>query len=238
LINLCKEPETTFFPSRQTPRRLEGKSFVVLDVDEATGRPRLVAALHVAPNPRIGLFVANNPINLWDPLGLDPYAGYANGPSNPSSDINAFKHRGSQGAGKNVFPINSPSSLNSALQAASNITRLDLHGHGIPGAFFTGDPAARIYPADLNLLAEMIADGRIDMDKGANIRLFACNQDSNAKHLSQKLADLGRGDISVTGGSGPVYPNSSETRAFVDRGRFNTYKSGAQIGSSRSIPYK
>ena len=70
MIDLCKEPETTFFPSRQTTRRLEGKSVVVLDVEEATGRPRLVAALHVAPNPRNGLFVSNNPVNAIDPLGL------------------------------------------------------------------------------------------------------------------------------------------------------------------------
>jgi len=49
LANLCTEPENTFFPSRQTAERLEGKSVVVLDVEEATGRPRLVAALHVAP---------------------------------------------------------------------------------------------------------------------------------------------------------------------------------------------
>jgi hypothetical protein len=61
---------TFFFPSRQSMERLEGKSVVVLDVEEATGRPRLVAALHVAPNPRIGLFVGNNPVNAVDPLGL------------------------------------------------------------------------------------------------------------------------------------------------------------------------
>jgi len=63
--------EVTIFPSRRSIERLEEKSFVVLDVEEATGRPRLVAALHVAPNPRIGLFVANNPVNWIDPFGLE-----------------------------------------------------------------------------------------------------------------------------------------------------------------------
>jgi hypothetical protein len=62
--------EVIFFPSRRSIERLEEKSFVVLDVAEATGRPRLVAALHVAPNPRNGLFVNNNPVNWVDPMGL------------------------------------------------------------------------------------------------------------------------------------------------------------------------
>jgi len=206
--------------------------------DADTGR--WISRDPIGENGGINLYgyCLNDPINLWDPLGLDPYAGYANGPSNPSSDINAFKNRGGQGAGSNVFPFNSPSSLNGALQGASDITRLDLHGHGIPGAFFTGDPLARIYLSDLDLLAEMIADGRVDMEKGAGIRLFACNQDSNAQHLSQKLADRGRGDISVTGANGPVYPNSSETRARVDGGKFKTYQGGKLTGSRPSIPYK
>ena len=50
---------------------------MVLDVEEATGRPRLVAALHVAPESRIGLFVSNNPINAVDPWGL--YITYRGG---------------------------------------------------------------------------------------------------------------------------------------------------------------
>jgi hypothetical protein len=85
LTDLCKAPETAFLPSRQRTERLEGKSVVVLDVEEATGRPRLVAVLHVAPNSRNGLFVANNPINLRDPDGLQP------GRRNNGSAWNDFK---------------------------------------------------------------------------------------------------------------------------------------------------
>lgn len=50
---------------------MERKSVVVLDVEEATGRPRLVAVLPVASNPQIGLFASGNPISNSDPTGLE-----------------------------------------------------------------------------------------------------------------------------------------------------------------------
>lgn len=63
-----------FFPSCsercKSPTRLEGKTVAVLDVEEATGRPRLVVVVPDAPKMRNGLIVGNNPINLWDPYGL------------------------------------------------------------------------------------------------------------------------------------------------------------------------
>lgn len=65
-------------------KRLEEKSFVVLDVEEATGRPRLVAVLPVATNPRNGLLVANNPVNAVDPWGLDGEITVQRSPSGPS----------------------------------------------------------------------------------------------------------------------------------------------------------
>jgi len=73
--------------------RLEEKSFVVLDVEEATGRPRLVAALHVAPNPRIGLFVSNNPVNWSDPMGMDQRTGMGAGGINNKSQnpVNVYE---------------------------------------------------------------------------------------------------------------------------------------------------
>jgi RHS repeat-associated protein len=182
-------------------------------------------------------YVGNNPLYLRDPLGLDPYAGYANGYANPSNDINAFKERAIQGAGSNAFPFNSPGSLAKALKEAHDITRLDLHGHGTIDAFFTGDPMLRIYPDHFYRLAKMIADGRIDVEKGASIHLFACHQDYNAKEFSKFLADLGRGDITVTGASGSVYPNKNETKAFVSGGMFITYKNGVPIVSAKSLSY-
>jgi uncharacterized protein RhaS with RHS repeats len=182
-------------------------------------------------------YVGNNPINMVDPFGLDPYAGYANGVIN-GSDIGVFRDRAIQGAGKNVFGFNSPNSLISALLAAKDITRLDLHGHGVTGLFYTGNLEARIQPGDWDLLARLIASGKIDMEKGATIRLFACHQDTNAKYLSQRLSDLGRKDITVIGSSGSVYPNSTETRAYSSGGAFISYQNGIMIKQEKFIPYK
>lgn len=58
------------------PPYSEAVPVAVLDVEEATGRPRVVAVQHVLQEMRIGLFVSNNPINATDPWGLapgDPY---------------------------------------------------------------------------------------------------------------------------------------------------------------------
>lgn len=182
-------------------------------------------------------YVGNSPISWFDPLGLDPHGGYANGAGNSSSDINSFQDRAQQGAKAScTFGFASPTQLmDSLMNATKPVTRLDLHGHGITEAFMTGDPAARIYEPDFNNLAAAIADGSINMPKNSSIRLFACNQGSNAQKLAKKLGELGRGDIKVTGAWSPVSPNSSETRA---RGTFRTYQGGSQTGSSNSIPYR
>jgi len=64
-----------FFPSRpernESPKRLEGKTVVVLDVEEATGRPRVVVVVPDVAKMRNGLIVGNNPVNYIDPLGFD-----------------------------------------------------------------------------------------------------------------------------------------------------------------------
>lgn len=62
--------EAAFFPSREMGSRLERKSGFVLDVEEATGKPRLVAGQHITTETPIGLFASGNPINLMDPFGL------------------------------------------------------------------------------------------------------------------------------------------------------------------------
>ncbi len=182
-------------------------------------------------------YVGNSPISWFDPLGLDPCGGYANGTGNSSSDINSFQDRAQQGAKAScTFGFASPTQLMDALKNASKpVTRLDLHGHGVTWAFFTGDPAARVTEPDFNNLASAIADGSINMPKNSSIRLFACNQGENAQKLAKKLGELGRGDIKVTGAWSPVSPNSSETRA---NGTFRTYQGGSQTGSSSSIPYR
>ena len=182
-------------------------------------------------------YVENDPVNWLDPLGLDPYGGYATGSVNAGSDLNAFKDRAGQGASAScTFGFDSPKALTDALKGATKpITRLDLHGHGTTDAFFTGNPSSRIYEGDFDKLAEGIADGSINMPKGSNIRLFACNQGENAQKLSKRLGKLGRGDIKVTGASSSVAPNNSETRA---KGAFSTYQAGTLIGTSKSIPYR
>ena len=71
--------EAAFFPSREMGSRLERKSGFVLDVEEATGKPRLVAGQHITTETPIGLFVGNNPISGVDPLGLITVGFYGAG---------------------------------------------------------------------------------------------------------------------------------------------------------------
>jgi hypothetical protein len=58
------------------------------------------------------------------------------------------------------------------------------------------------------------------------------------------LADLGRGDIIVTGANGHVYPDSNEDVAKVDQStnpneppRFDSYEGGQLVGSSATESY-
>jgi hypothetical protein len=73
-VPLVIEPrrENRFLPSRPWFPRLEEKSGVALDVEEATGRPRLLAVVPLTPEIRIGLFVANSPLASVDPDGRAP----------------------------------------------------------------------------------------------------------------------------------------------------------------------
>jgi len=184
-------------------------------------------------------YVLNNPIILFDPTGLAPYAGYANGPVY-AKDQATFLSRATKGAGKNVFTFNNPSSLFTALKNAKDITRLDLHSHGNWAALFTGTEGERINGTDFITLAEMIGKKEIDVAKEAEIRIFACDQAPNALMFSELLRDVGRGDISVTGGLGRVYANGEgikETHAVAEE-LFRTYKNRTKIDEKKTIPYE
>lgn len=68
-----EQRQKIFFPSRKNFQQLEEKNVVVLDVEEATGRSHLIAVLTLTRESRNGLYVTNNPVNLWDPLGLEAF---------------------------------------------------------------------------------------------------------------------------------------------------------------------
>ena len=109
------------------------------------------------------VYVGNNPISLNDMFGLDPYAGYANGSRN-ANDLNSFINRATQGAGSKTFGFDSPEKLVDVLKnLPTPITRLDLHGHGVYDAFYTGDADHRIFQENLDYVAELIANDTINM---------------------------------------------------------------------------
>jgi hypothetical protein len=88
-------------------------------------------------------------------------------------------------------------------------------------------------------LAQEIGVGKIGIAANARIRLFACNNDSNALYFSQELTAVGRADITVWGANGRVSPSRSGTSAFVIDGgyKFNAYKGGKLVESVKSIKY-
>lgn len=61
--------ESAFFPSRLS-RPLAKETAIILDVDEATGAPRLTVADVFGPESRNGLLCAGDPVNYIDPSGL------------------------------------------------------------------------------------------------------------------------------------------------------------------------
>ncbi len=197
-------------------------------------------------------YVYNDPINGWDPFGLDRYGYYSTG-----SDSGAFQGRAVMGAGNsNTMGFANGRDLINSFKSSPNITRADIHSHGyyrgVIGAGNDNGFYATLYgsagSATIADFALAVAYGEIDLATGAEINFFGCNSDILAKRLSEILDFVGRGDIKVTGASGPVYPGTSgssqvakggATGGRVDRGgTFNTYQGGNGVGTGRPyIPY-
>jgi hypothetical protein len=102
----------------------------------------------------------------------------------------------------------------------------DVHGNPLvfnyDAIFNTGDRGQR----SAEQLARAIAGGSINLAPSASITFFGCNSDGIASHLEFILNALGRGDISVTGASGEVYPINGGTASAVSGGWWNSYQHG------------
>lgn len=213
--------------------------------------------------PNIYGFCFNSPFDWVDYLGLDPYAIHAR--DNKKSDDNAFKDRANKGAGeKNSKPFTTGQELIAVCKSLKDISSLDIHAHGNSAGIGGQGTGNGIYIYDVGKpgvtatvedLAKAIKNGEIDLEKGAKIRIFACQCDVFAQKLSELLKDK-RPDVSVTGAEGNVAPNKNETGAKSDAkknpdgtyqrdskgnpvpGKFNTYQGGEKKGTSPTISYK
>jgi RHS repeat-associated protein len=191
-------------------------------------------------------YVFNDPLNWIDFLGLDRYSFFAKGP-----DEGAFRNRAEQGAGpSNTEGFGTGDDLVSDFSASPDITRADVHCHGWEAGvigdgtdvgFYVDSYAGGATPsaASVSDFVAAVKSGAIDLEPNAELVFFGCNSDQLAKELSAALDAAGRGDVTVTGASGSVYPLSPETGAGVDGGgSFNRYRGGKPVGSSKTRSYK
>jgi hypothetical protein len=211
-------------------------------------------------------FVGNEPLVFIDILGEEPFAVHSTGNMEPGDD-NAFQDRAQKGVGeKNAKPYVSGQDLLAVCKGLKDISRLDLHGHGNTEGMGAGGSGNGMYRSDfgkpgvtatLKEFADAIKNGEIDIDKGAEIRIFHCQCSEFAREFSEALKDV-RPDIKVTGSTSNVAPNKKKntTARKADaekgadgkykfdksgnpvRGQFKTYQGGKQVDSAPSIPYK
>jgi RHS repeat-associated protein len=190
-------------------------------------------------------YCGDDPVDKIDPLGLENYAAYAN-VNVDSRDNNSFQSRATQSAGGLAFPFATGPGVIAHLMSATNITRLDFHSHGAADrGLLSGNANARIAETartagpngiTFTQFAYAITSGKIDIAKGASIRLFACNQAANAQRLSAMLGTGGRADISVTAANSNV--DTKAEKAGIADGVFKTFRDGLQIGERKTLPYK
>jgi RHS repeat-associated protein len=191
-------------------------------------------------------YCGDDPVDGSDPLGLENYGFYAN-LNSVNSDNETFQSRATQGAGHLAFPFATGPGVMARLMSVTNITRLDFHSHGTADrGLMSGNPTARIAPTataagpngmSFTQLAYGITSGKVDIAKGANIRMFACNQAGNAQRLSAMLGAGGRSDVSVTGANGNVSDRGEKT-AVVDGGKFEVYRNGIKIDEKGSLRFR
>jgi hypothetical protein len=188
--------------------------------------------------------VGNNPVNWYDPFGLIRYGFYGT-----VYDRNTFEARAIQGAGRDhAFGFDSGQQLLADFEAATDITRADIHSHAWEGGlvgdgeldngFYRDFYAGKARAAKVRDFIERVKGGRIDLAKGAEINFFGCNTDSLAQELSAALGVIGRGDARVTGATNSVYPKGEIGAAVDHDGRFNTYEGGKFVSSTTYIPYR
>jgi len=210
-------------------------------------------------------FVGNEPLLFIDILGYVPFAVYSVGNKEPGDD-NAFQDRAQKGVGEiSSKPYVSGQDLLEVCKGLKHITRLDVHAHGNRNGIGAGGIGNGMYRFDygkpgvtatLKEFADAIKNGEIDVEKGAEIRLFSCQCSEFARELSEALKDS-RPDINITGSTSNVAPNRKQnpTAGKADaekdengqykfekgrpvQGHFNTYQGGKAVGSAPSIPYK
>jgi RHS repeat-associated protein len=197
-------------------------------------------------------YVDGNPKEWLDPFGLVRYGLYAN----VGRDRLAFPQRAFDGAGReNSLPFDSGMQILAQLAGPVGISQLDVHSHAVT-AGLVADPHLdnglylTVYngQADLTALAggavttemlvELVRRGAIDLGQGAEINFFGCNTDGPAVVLSDQLAGIGLGDVTVTGARAAVSAVDA-LRAMVDPpGLFNSYRAGRLVGSTRTRPYR
>jgi RHS repeat-associated protein len=242
-------------PERGYTRHFHHASGLVLTLfrvyDADLGRWLSEDPIHERGGMNLYGYVANDPVNSWDPYGLIRYGLAAR--DSVVEDQNAFKARATKGAGRtNTRQFSYGSDALVILAMLPDITQLDIHAHGSAngvGGLGTGNgiyitphnPESR----SVKQLADAILSGKIDIEPGGKIRSFACSTDPWAKELSRLLGEGGRGDISVTGGEGFVSPvGGNETTAFTYHPstgknlKFNTYKGGVKTGSQSTMNYR
>ena len=143
------------------------------------------------------------------------------------------------------------------------VNEIIIHDHGFFGGIIGDGDGTGMYTesyynqrsfltqASAGAFAYRVSLGAIKLANSCSIVIFGCNVSIFAQELSQRLGEIGRGDISVTGADNSVYEkngmahvdsnekgNNNIYSKRHDPGKFWTYKNGVAVSSRPTWSYR